>query len=60
MHPRLALVSVGVGNTYGHPAASTLELVRSAGALLDRTDLDGDIAVVGSRDGLEAVVRGPP
>ncbi len=58
--PRLALVSVGVGNPYGHPAESTLALVRSAGAVVDRTDTDGDIAVLGPRDSLRMVARGPP
>jgi len=60
VHPRLGLVSVGVGNRYGHPAESTLALVRSSGAQVDRTDTDGDLAVVGPRDSLRLVARGPP
>lgn len=42
---RIALISVGEGNDYGHPATQTLQAWR--GALLGRTDMDGDIAVVG-------------
>jgi competence protein ComEC len=56
--PRLALVSVGAGNDYGHPAPSTLGLLRSAGTAVLRTDLDGDVAVVGSPATLHAVGRG--
>jgi competence protein ComEC len=51
LHPRLAVVSVGLHNDYGHPAPSTLRLVRSTGALLRRTDTDGDIAVTVGGDG---------
>jgi competence protein ComEC len=43
--PTLALISVGKGNNYGHPAASTIaDLVRVHAKVL-RTDHDGDIAV---------------
>jgi competence protein ComEC len=55
----LALVSVGAGNTYGHPARSTLDLLRGTGATVRRTDQDGDVAVV-QRDGRLAVVTHPP
>ena len=47
---RLALVSVGAGNDYGHPAASTVALLRRAGMRVERTDRDGDVAVT-VRDG---------
>jgi competence protein ComEC len=56
---RLALVSVGAGNTYGHPAASTLALLRGTGATVRRTDQDGDIAVI-SHDGRLSVLTRPP
>ncbi|MEO5710406.1 MAG: ComEC/Rec2 family competence protein [Nocardioidaceae bacterium] len=42
---RLAVVSVGRENDYGHPAESTLALLRRAGMLVERTDEDGDVAV---------------
>jgi competence protein ComEC len=41
----LGLVSVGADNGYGHPTRSLLELLRSAGTALVRTDRDG-LAVV--------------
>ena len=46
LHPRVALVSVGADNDYGHPAASTLAPLAVAGVRVLRTDHDGSIAVV--------------
>jgi competence protein ComEC len=43
---RLALISVGEGNDYGHPAPSLLALLHDAGLRVMRTDRDGDVAVV--------------
>ncbi|HSE08683.1 MAG TPA: DNA internalization-related competence protein ComEC/Rec2 [Nocardioidaceae bacterium] len=43
---RVAIVSVGRDNTYGHPAAETLDLLEKAGALVLRTDQSGDVALV--------------
>ena len=54
--PRVAVVPVGEGNDYGHPAPSTLALLETARLL--RTDLDGDVAVVGPRERLGVVRRG--
>ncbi|MDQ6641174.1 MAG: ComEC/Rec2 family competence protein, partial [Actinomycetota bacterium] len=45
LHPRLAVISVGVRNDYGHPAPSTLALLKATGAVVRRTDTDGDVAV---------------
>ena len=42
---RVALVSVGADNDYGHPADATLDPLTDAGATVLRTDLDGDLAV---------------
>ena len=49
--PRVALVSVGEGNDYGHPAPETVAVLEAAGAVVRRTDVGGDLAVVvdGSR-----------
>jgi competence protein ComEC len=43
--PRVALISVGAGNDYGHPAPSTLDRLRNAGARVLRTDQSGTIEV---------------
>jgi competence protein ComEC len=45
---RLALVSVGADNTYGHPTGRLLAWLRQAGMQVRRTDREGDLAVVGS------------
>lgn len=47
---RVALISVGEGNTYGHPAPETVSAWKQAGAVVARTDLGGDLAVVGTPD----------
>ena len=57
---RLAVVSVGAGNPYGHPAPRTLDLLRSWGVQVDRTDVDGDVAVVGPPGQVALVPRHPP
>lgn len=54
-HARLSLVSVGVRNDYGHPATGTLQLLRSMGSRVLRTDEVGAIAIV-DRDGTLAFV----
>ncbi|NEA17915.1 ComEC/Rec2 family competence protein [Streptomyces halstedii] len=55
--PRLAVISCGTDNPYGHPAARTVEALTAAGARVLRTDIDGAIAVSGAGDGLRAVGR---
>ncbi|MEV0371950.1 ComEC/Rec2 family competence protein [Streptomyces sp. NPDC050636] len=56
--PRLALVSAGAGNPYGHPAPRTIGALRAQGAGVLRTDTDGAIAVLGTRERLSATVSG--
>ncbi len=41
--PRIAIVSAGTGNPYGHPSAATVARLEEAGARLFRTDLDGSV-----------------
>ncbi|WP_119582736.1 ComEC/Rec2 family competence protein [Streptomyces europaeiscabiei] len=48
MAPRLALISVGADNPYGHPAPSTVAALQAGGAMVLRTDEDGAIAVAGT------------
>ncbi|MFK4064606.1 ComEC/Rec2 family competence protein [Streptomyces sp. NPDC029674] len=52
--PRLALISCGADNSYGHPSPVTLAALRAGGAQVLRTDTDGAIAVVGSGPGAES------
>ncbi len=46
LSPTLALVSAGEGNSYGHPAPSTISALEQLHAKVRRTDRDGAIAVV--------------
>jgi competence protein ComEC len=43
VRPQVALVSVGAGNRYGHPAPEVLDALAARGVELLRTDRDGDI-----------------
>lgn len=56
-HPQIALVGVGLGNDYGHPSPVTVMAYRAAGAILGRTDLDGDLAVILDGNGVLGLVR---
>ncbi|PWI18470.1 hypothetical protein DI272_33265 [Streptomyces sp. Act143] len=50
--PRLALISCGRDNPYGHPAPGTVAALRAQGAVVLRTDEDGALAVAGTGEGL--------
>jgi competence protein ComEC len=52
---RLALISVGEGNDYGHPAPATMKALEDRGFEVRRTDLEGDVAVVTDGDEVRAV-----
>ena len=41
--PKIALISVGSKNRYGHPATETLQRLQNVGATIYRTDLHGRI-----------------
>lgn len=58
--PRAVLVSVGAGNRYRHPDPGLIGGLERAGATVCRTDLAGDVAVVGGPADLELVSRGSP
>ncbi|MCX8529865.1 MAG: ComEC/Rec2 family competence protein [Rhodoluna sp.] len=47
MHPDIAIISVGRGNSYGHPTARTLATLNRVGSLILRTDQVGAIGVYG-------------
>ena len=55
---RVALISVGADNTYGHPTARTLAWLTRDGMRIHRTDREGDLAVVGSARSWGVAVRG--
>lgn len=57
LRARVALVSVGEDNDYGHPAPDVLAALDAAGAEVWRTDLTGDVVVVVRRGEVGVVTR---
>ena len=55
VHPRLALVSVGAGNSYGHPGPEVMRRLAEAGVEVLRTDRLGTVIV--STDGVALSVH---
>jgi len=45
LRPAVGLISVGAGNSYGHPAPATVAALQAAGARVLRTDRSGDLTV---------------
>ncbi|GAB2578599.1 ComEC/Rec2 family competence protein [Kribbella endophytica] len=56
--PRLALISVGIANDYGHPAPRTLDLLTRTGTTIRRTDTAGAVAVTTDGDTLATATQG--
>jgi competence protein ComEC len=60
LRPRVAVISVGARNDYGHPAATTIATLRHVpGLALYRTDLDGRVTVE-SADGVHLTTTSEP
>jgi competence protein ComEC len=53
--PRIAVVSAGRNNTFGHPAPAVLERYREVGAEIFRTDRDGAVTI--DTDGTSIAVK---
>ena len=51
VRPRLALISCGLDNHYGHPAGEVLRRLEAAGARTLRTDRSGEIVLGRAADG---------
>ena len=58
VHARLAVISVGLHNDYGHPSPLLLTRLRTLGVPVTRTDRDGDIAITAGHGRVGAVVHG--
>ena len=56
LRPRLAVISVGAGNPFGHPTAATLATLAAHGVRTLRTDLAGTVRINVFRDRI--LVRG--
>jgi competence protein ComEC len=49
LSPEIAVISVGTGNSYGHPATSTISALSQLHAKVLRTDVDGAVAIRAKR-----------
>jgi competence protein ComEC len=56
--PRLAVISVGAGNPFGHPTAATLATLASHGIPTLRTDRDGTITIEAVGDSIRVTGGG--
>jgi competence protein ComEC len=56
--PRVALVSVGANNVYGHPSMEVMRALREAGADVLRTDRLGAVVVHTDGDVVSVAARG--
>ena len=50
-HPQVAVISVGAGNSYGHPSPGVISQWEGVGARVYRTDRDGSVLVLANDDG---------
>lgn len=57
IQPKVALVSVGEGNRYGHPTESALSALKAVGAKSYRTDWQGTITCYFQTDALRVVTE---
>lgn len=57
--PRLAFLSAGRDNRYGHPSAETVAEIETHGICLLRTDTDGEVAIELGPGGIVAEVERP-
>ncbi|WP_194819097.1 ComEC/Rec2 family competence protein [Nocardia sp. XZ_19_385] len=55
VHPRLAIVSAGARNTFGHPHPAILSELSALGTTIARTDQHGDIVVAGAGNQLRMI-----
>lgn len=53
VRPRVAVISVGEENPYGHPSAELLERLKNAGVRVLRTDRDGAVHTLTDGNGVE-------
>jgi beta-lactamase superfamily II metal-dependent hydrolase len=56
--PEVVVISAGAGNSYGHPHPWALRYYNAVADVIYRTDLHGDVTVIGNRDGTYEVRTG--
>ena len=58
--PNDAVISVGAGNTYGHPSQQTLDRLAAVGANVYRTDQDGTVVLTSDCNTYSVTTSRPP
>ncbi len=59
--PKYAVIEVGAGNPYGHPAPATVARLEEIGSKVYRTDRDGNIVMTSDGRGIMvSTQRGAP
>ncbi|MBM7581537.1 competence protein ComEC [Caldicoprobacter guelmensis] len=53
VQPQIAVISVGKGNDYGHPAPETIQKLKQVGAKIYRTDERGTIVITSDGEKIE-------
>ncbi|MFQ5809284.1 MAG: ComEC/Rec2 family competence protein [Armatimonadota bacterium] len=56
--PEVVVISVGRNNEYGHPHPWALRYYEATAKEIFRTDLHGDVTILGNRDGTYEVITG--
>ena len=57
LRPEIAAIEVGRGNSYGHPAPSTVSALRHAGVTTYRTDQDGTVSLTGKHGAMHVTTE---
>jgi competence protein ComEC len=62
VRPKIAIISVGRHNVFGHPAPSTLATLREFGSKIYRTDEKGAVTLVtdGTHNAIVPMIAGEP
>lgn len=50
--PKIALISVGRNNNYGHPSPNVVESLEGIGSIILRTDVDGEVNLKFQKEGI--------
>ncbi|MFA4971934.1 MAG: ComEC/Rec2 family competence protein [bacterium] len=58
--PETSVISVGAGNSYGHPTAVTLQRLVQAGSTVYRTDQDGTVTITSTGSGYTVTTAKTP
>ena len=53
--PKIAVISVGAKNTYGHPTPEVLQKLEKFGIKVERTDQSGDIEIVSDGNNIKII-----